>query len=258
MSFLQLYFSQFLVFVLVLTRISGVIMTAPIFGSRSVPIQIRAFLAIGLSLIVTPLQDSSLMAEPASLLNLLWMLGREAMLGLALGLAVMILFTGLQLTGQIMGQMSGMSLADVFDPSSGTSVPVFAQLLDVVTLSVFVAIGGHRQVLDALLDTFRARPPGGDDFPINVVPTLTMVLGESFLIGFRAAAPVMVALLMSVLILGLISRTLPQLNVIAVGFSVNSLIMLAVFSVSLGVIVEVLHVRVESMIEVIHNALVLH
>jgi flagellar biosynthetic protein FliR len=184
------------------------------------------------------------------------MLGREAMLGLALGLAVMILFTGLQLTGQIMGQMSGMSLADVFDPSSGTSVPVFAQLLDVVTLSVFVAIGGHRQVLDALLDTFRARPPGGDDFPANVVPTLTTVLGESFLIGFRAAAPMMVALLMSVLILGLISRTLPQLNVIAVGFSINSLIMLAVFSVSLGVIVEVLHVRVESMIEVIHAALV--
>ena len=84
------------------------------------------------------------------------------------------------------------------------------------------------------------------------------MIGESFLIGLRAAAPVMVALLMSVLILGLISRTLPQLNVIAVGFSINALIMLAALSVCLGAIVGIMQLRAEVMIEAIQRAILFH
>jgi flagellar biosynthetic protein FliR len=238
MAFLGLLLNQFLVFVLVLTRLSGLVMTAPIFGSRNVPIRIRALLTVGLALMITPLQEPASFAPPRDLIHLGGMLVREGLLGLSLGLAVLILFAGLQLTGQIVGQMSGMALADVYDPSFDASVPVFSRLLDIVALSVFLAIGGHLQVLGALLDTFRNRPPGVATIPENLAPTLSGVLGESFVIGFRAAAPVMMALLMSILILGLISRTLPQLNVIAVGFSVNTLIMLAVLSVCLGAMVH--------------------
>jgi flagellar biosynthesis protein FliR len=253
MGLLQLYLDQFLVYILVLTRVSGLVLTAPFFGSRSVPIRIRAFLAIGLSLIVAPLQGNPAVAVPSDWFHLALMLGREALLGLSLGLAVMIVFTGLQLTGQIIGQMGGVSLAEVIDPTFEDSVPVFAQLLDIVTLSVFVAIGGHRHVLGALLDTFRNRPPGIDDIPPSLMPALTQIVSESFVVGFRAAAPVMLALLLAAVILGLISRTLPQLNVIAVGFSINVLIMLAVLSVCLGAMVDVVCVSTNDMIETIHR-----
>lgn len=248
MILLQLYSHQLLVFVLVLTRISGLVMVAPIFGSHSVPVRIRAFLAIGLSLIVAPLQGPLTPSLPTDLLHVLLMLGREILLGLSVGLVVLILFTGLQVAGQVMGQMSGMSLADVFDPTFNADVPVLAQLLDVAALAAFVAIGGHRQVLGVLLDTFRMRPPGADDIPPELVSALTAVVSESFIIGFRAAAPVMVALLLAALILGLISRTLPQLNIIAVGFGVNTLILLAVLSVCFGAMIDVVCARSEVVI----------
>lgn len=250
----ELYRDHLLLFVLVLTRVSGLVMTAPIFGSRTVPLRIRAFLAIGLALFITPVQFQHAGDMPGDLVNLTILVAREGVLGLALGLSVMILFTGLHLTGQIIGQMSGMALADTFDPTFDTSVPVFSQLLDAITLSVFIAIGGHRHVLSALLDTFAARPPGVRDFPPNLVAAITSVTAESFSVGIRAGAPVMVALLLAVLILGLISRTLPQLNIIAVGFSLNSMIMLFTLAASLGGLAWVVQDHADEVILVIRDA----
>ncbi|MBP89660.1 MAG: hypothetical protein CMJ64_23615 [Planctomycetaceae bacterium] len=251
---IELYRDQLLLFVLILTRISGLVMTAPIFGSRNVPVRVRAFLAIGLALMITPVHWHDAVAMPTDLMNMGVLLAREGILGLALGLSVMILFTGLHLTGQIIGQMSGMSLADTFDPTFDTSVPVFSQLLDAVTLSIFIAVGGHRHVLSALLDTFEARPPGVRDFPTNVVEALSSIVGESFVVGIRAGAPVMVTLLLAVLILGLISRTLPQLNVIAIGFSLNSMIMLFTLAASLGGLAWVVQDHADKVIVVIRDA----
>ena len=255
-ALIEVYRDQLLLFVLVLTRISALIMTAPIFGSRSVPLRIRALLAVGFALIVTPVHFDESRAMPTELVNLSVLIAREAVLGLALGLAVMILFTGLHLTGQVIGQMSGMSLADSFDPTFDTTVPVFAQLLDAVTLSVFIAIGGHRQVMMALLDTFRWRPPGVRDLPTGFVQTLTEVTSESFVVGIRAGAPVIVALFLSVLLLGLISRTLPQLNVIAIGFSLNSMVMLAMLAASMGALAWVVQDHADTMIAAIRDAIV--
>ena len=123
------------------------------FRSRSVPVQIRAFLAIGLSLIISPLQGPTRPCASATSSNY-GPGGREALLGLSLGLAVLILFAGLQMTGHMTGQMSGMSLADVFDPSYEAGVSVFAHCWT-WSPSIFLVIGGHRHVIEALLDTFR-------------------------------------------------------------------------------------------------------
>jgi flagellar biosynthetic protein FliR len=155
---------------------------------------------------------------------------------LSLGLSIHVLFTGLHITGQVMGQLSGMSLAEVFDPSQDASVPVLSDLMDRVTLALFVIIGGHRQVMQVLLDTFHWMPPGKTTFGPTLVDALTEVTSQSLALGVRAAAPALMALLLSNLILGLISRTLPQLNVMALGFGINILIVLAVSAASLGAI----------------------
>jgi flagellar biosynthetic protein FliR len=255
MSFLQLYQHQLLIFLLVLTRVSGLIMIAPIFGPRNAPYQVRVFLSLVLALIISPLHWSSSFAVPNNLVAMAVLLGREAALGLALGLAITIFFSGMQLSGTIIGQMSGLQLAEAFDPNFDSSVPVFGQFLDFVAIGVFVALSGHRRVTAALLDTFRWRPPGADDFPLSVVDTLTSVTAESFIIGIRAAAPVMIALLLSVLILGLISRTVPQLNVFAVGFNLNALLVLAVLAFSLATITVVVEQQADEMLESVRASL---
>lgn len=254
-AILDLYMNQFLVFVLILTRISGLVMTAPIFGSSSTPVRIRALLAVGLSLLIAPLHWGIEIDYPGNLLVLGVMVIREGILGLALGLSVLILFAGFQLTGQIIGQMSGMSLADVFDPSFDASVPLFSQLLNQVTMAVFLIIGGHRQVMDAMLDTFRWMPPGdASSSSSSIVEALVETTTQSFVIGIRAAAPMMVALLMSVLIMGLISRTLPQLNVMAIGFTLNSVVMMLALSVSMSAIVWIFQEEVGRALEAVKEA----
>ncbi len=236
---LHIFRNQFLIFLLVLTRMSGMFMLAPVWGSRSMPVRVRAFLAIGVSMVVAPLLWGTSIQEPRNLIDLMVLMVCDFAIGLSLGLAIMIYFAGLQLAGQVMGQMSGMSLAEVVNPAFETSVPVFAQFLHLLMLSVFVLTNGHHQVLDALMESFRQMPPGQTHFSMSLVDALTRVTTFSFTLGLQVAAPVMIALLLSVLIMGLISRTLPQLNVLAVGFSVNSLVMLSAMLLSLGVLTRV-------------------
>ncbi len=234
---LALYQNQFLVFVLILTRISGLVMSAPVLGLKTAPMQIRAFLAVSLAVMVTPFYWQATATMPASVIGLAGMLVQEMLLGLSLGLSILVLFSGLQVTGQIMGQLSGMSLAESYDPSQDASVPIFTEVIDKVTLAVFVIIGGHRELMQVLLDTFRWMPPGKAVMGPTLLDALTEITCTSLAMGVRAAAPALIALLLANLVLGLISRTLPQLNVMAVGFGLNIMIVLIVAAASLGAVV---------------------
>ncbi len=256
MALLEAYLmNQFILFTLVLTRVSGLVMVAPIFGSQAAPVRVRALFAVAISLLVTPMYVGSQIEYPGTLINYLVFLGGELMIGLLLGTGIMILFSGIQVAGQIVGQLSGTALAGVFNPTFGSEVPVYAQLMFYVTLAVFVLIGGHRMVMGSLLDTFAAIPPGQGGVSGSVVESLTTVLAQSFLLGIRAAAPLMTALLLSTLVMGLVSRTLPQLNILAVGFGLNSMVLLGGLLLSLGAIAWIFQQQVEPTLDVLTESL---
>ncbi len=229
-----LLLSHLLLFTLVLARISALVMTAPIFGSQTVPVRVRAFLAVAISLVITPSLWGRSLARPTSTIDYGLLIGSELLVGLALGLGVLILFSGVQVAGQFLGQMSGMALADVFDPSFDSNASIFSTVLFYVTMAVFVLIGGHRLVLGTLLDTFAALPPGDATLGQSVSEALVALTQQSFSVGIRATAPVITALLLATLVMGLISRTLPQLNILSFGFGLNSLILLATLLFSLS------------------------
>lgn len=251
---LTLYFEQFLTFVLVLTRVGALVMALPIFGGTGTPIQARALLAVTIALLVTPLHFGQPLVPPESLPALAGILAKEALLGLALGGAVMALVGGVQLAGQIIGQTSGLSLADVADPTFESNVSVFSHFLELVTLAVFFSIGGHRRLMDALLDSLRWMPPGQGRLPPDLLETVAAVTGHSFVTALRAAAPIMIALILATLIVAVISRTLPQLNAIAVGMNVNSMVALAVLALCLGAATHVFDEQVRTAMQDIQSA----
>src|SRR5262249_50780948 len=150
------------------TRVGSLLMTLPVLGTATTPWQVRALLAGGISLILTPLFWGQLVPQPENLMMLGVLLVRESILGLALGLAVMILLSGLQLAGQVISQTSGMTLADVANPTFDTTVPLFSQILEMLATAVFFLAGGHRQVMDALLRSFAWMPPGNGRLPDNL------------------------------------------------------------------------------------------
>jgi len=251
----QINVEKFLLFTLVLTRLSGLVMTAPIYGTSEVPARVRALLAVALAALITPTQWDVAVQHPGNTLNYLVLLGSELVIGLSLGLGIVILFSGIQLAGQMIGRMGGLLLADVVDPSSGTSIPIFSQLMFMVTLAVFVTMGGHRIVMAGLLDTFRTIPPGSGAVPTSIAETFVLLLAQSFVLAIRAAAPVVTSLLLSTLVMGLISRTMPQLNILAVGFGMNSMLTFGVLGLSLGAAAWVFQDQLEPAMEILLEAL---
>jgi flagellar biosynthetic protein FliR len=251
----ELSIHQFLTFTLVLVRVSTLVLVAPIFGTSDVPAQVRALLAMALALLIVPLELAKTTPQPDTLVGYLVLCGSEALIGLTLGLGVLVLFSGMHVAGQVISQMSGMQLADIFNPGLDASVPIFSQLLYYVALAVFVLIGGHRRVMEALLDTYVWLPAGQGGFSRSIVEAMTALLSQSFVLGVRAAAPAMVALLLATLILGLAGRTLPQLNVMALGFGFNSLTTLVMLSISLGAAAWIFQEQVDPVLQTILQAL---
>jgi flagellar biosynthetic protein FliR len=251
----QLDLEKFLLFTLVLSRVSGLTMTAPIYGSKEVPVHVRALLAVALALLITPTQWHVPVEYPGTTINYLVFIGSELLVGLCLGLGIVILFSGIQLAGQMIGRIGGLMLADVFDPGADESVPIFSRLLFLLALAVFLCIGGHRMVMAGLLDTFETIPPGSGAVPGGIAETFVVLVAESFSLAIRAAVPVVTALLLSTLVMGLISRTLPQLNILMVGFGMNSMLTFATFSLTIGAAAYVFQDQVEPALETLLEAL---
>jgi flagellar biosynthesis protein FliR len=242
--------SRFMVFVLVLARTSTLVMTAPIFGTVSIPRQVRVVLAVAISLLITPVFLGTSLPAIESTAEFGRLLVNELLVGLLLGLGINILFSGVQVAGQVVSQLSGMSLANVSSPGFDEDIPVFAQLYYFLTVAVFVAVGGHRIVTQSLLETFTTLPPGHAAIGDSFVEVITGIMTQAFVLGVRAAAPLLTALLLANLILGLISRTLPQINVIAVGFGLNSLLTLGLMFLSIGAAVWIFQ---DPTIDVMHR-----
>ncbi|HTQ40951.1 MAG TPA: flagellar biosynthetic protein FliR [Pirellulales bacterium] len=247
--------TPFIVFTFVLARVSGLVMTAPLFGSEQVPAQVRGLLAFALALMITPVQLAAPPAMPANLAFYALPLAGELLVGVLLGLGVKILLSGVQVAGQIISQMSGLSLAEVFNPDFDAEVPAIANMLHLVTLAVFAVIGGHRLLVGALLDTYRFLPVGHVMLPPALGSLTTSLLAESFSLAVRGAAPAIVALMLATIVLGLISRTLPQLNVLAVGFGLNALASFAVLAVSIGAIAWLFQEQLEPAVQAIVDSL---
>lgn len=245
-----------LLLTLVMVRISGIVLVAPIFGTNEIPPTIRALLVMALTLLVAPAVSAAPPAMPGSIIDLGLIAAGELLIGLLLGLGITVFFSAFQLAGAMIGQLSGMSLGDVFNPALDESVPLFSHLLHLVTTAVYVLIGGHRLLLGGLLETFRVVPPGTAMVPTGVEEMLVNLITEAFALGLRTAAPATAALLLATIVLGLVSRSLPQLNVLALGFGLNALVTFSVLGVSLGGAAWLVQDRLEPTFESIVEAVV--
>lgn len=224
------------VFVLVLARVGALVATAPIVSETTIPMRIKALLAVMMAAVITPLCLHHPSPEMANIAELGAAMGAEAIIGLALGLGVMVILAGVQLTGQIVGQLSGMAMAEGADPAFGSNASIFGQIFMFVTIAVFVAAGGHTLLIESLLKTFDHTPPGYATFNPALAHEFLGLLSIGFELGVRSSAPLMIALFLATLVLGLISRTLPQINTIVVGFGVNSMLTLGLMMISVGAV----------------------
>ena len=178
-----MYENWLILFALVFARVAGLTMTAPIYGTNDVPLQVRVLLAAGLALLIAPLQWHGVAVPFGGFAHLLAMLGAEAAIGACLGLGVVVLIHSMTLAGEMIAQASGLGIAEMFDPTIDENVSHFSRLMFLAAVTIFLCIGGHRMVMAGLLDTFRTIPPGSGVPPGSLADGFTTLVAMSFSLG---------------------------------------------------------------------------
>ena len=226
-----------LTFTLVLSRVAGILLTAPVLGTRNLRWQLRLAFAASIAFLITPLQVAGFSAVPTPPWpQLLLMAARELTIGLTLGFGIAILFAGFHLASNLIGQLSGMSLAAEAPVVEGGATSPVGRFVDMISVTVFVAVGGHRIVLAALMDTYRWLPLGRAELAANAGTVLAGLLTQSFSLGLRSAMPITAALLTAAVLMGILSRAAPQLGIWSTGLGLHTLTLLAVLSLALGTV----------------------
>jgi flagellar biosynthetic protein FliR len=219
--------------VLVTARVAGIFLVAPVLGSDLVPLRLRLFIALVVGLGVVGRVPAPALSGQA--LEFLGVIGCELLIGATLGYAARLLFAGVELGAFHVGQQMGVSLAEVFDPFWQEEGGVRQRFFQLLAIVIFLAVGGHREVLSALLRTFDMVPPLGAVPGQAVLNVVVALLTASFTLAIKVAAPVLIALMLALVAMGLLQRTLPQFNMFSMGLSVQAMLGLLVLAGTLAV-----------------------
>lgn len=204
-------------FIWPLARILALVLSAPILSNPGLPVRIRVGLAIMITLVVAPTLGSPPSTDPGSLAGLL-ILAQQIIIGLALGFAVRLVFVAVEMAGELAGLQMGLGYATFFDPQNASRTPVVGQFLGLVATLAFLAADGHLQMIYLLSRSFSTLPIGAASLEAPTFMTLTNWGAEIFRFGVLLAMPILAALLIANLALGVLTRAAPQLNLFAVGF----------------------------------------
>ncbi len=225
-------------FMLALARVSAVLAFVPILGSLSIPIRVRALLAVALASLATPL--APLASEPRGVPELAVGLGGELLLGALFGLVLRICFVGMEMAGMLIAQESGLAFGTIADPTTSQDESVLSVFYSQLAAVVFLSLGGHRMVVAAALDSFHGVPllasfgvlESGFELALDALATAGSV-------AIRVAAPIVVTLFLTNVAMGFVARTAPQLNVVTIGFSIKGALTFLLIGTALPGAVEV-------------------
>ncbi len=232
--FMTISVAQAQLFFLAFTRIMAIIIHIPVLGGQNIPSQVRIGLGFVLALVLIPWQPLSPEAAPTGWMAYSIAIGKEIFIGTLIGYAADLAFGAIQMAGGAMGLGSGFESSRIFNPSMGDAGSVFDQIFIMTATMLFLVIDGHHLVLIALQKTFEAIPLNGD-LPFNGLETIMVTTSTFIMAGIHLALPVMTALILADLTLGLLARIAPQIQVYFLGLPVKVVVSLLTLSMTFAV-----------------------
>jgi flagellar biosynthetic protein FliR len=206
-------------FIFVLLRVIGIVTTMPILGTRNVPVRVKGGLSLLIAFLVLP--SVTLAVPPVDILPLALAMTGEVLIGVLIGFAGSMIFSGIQLAGQLVGFQMGFSVANVYDPISSAQVSIMAQFLNLVAILIFFGVNGHHVFIYGIAESYRIVAPLDFHFSGELTRQVVVLSKDIFIIGIKTGAPVIAMLLMISIGFGLIARTVPQVNILIAGFPIK-------------------------------------
>lgn len=234
---------------MVVIRLTGLFIFTPMLSSGSVPFQFRALLAFMFALAIYPFVPPIPFTASLDLVQLVPLLFAELLVGAAIGLIASLPLLAVQMGGYLMGYQIGLSLAESFNPELDANGSVTGDLLFYMAAFIFISIGGLDILFATLAESFHTAPVGlfaAGDLPLE---TLLAVLSSGFELAVRVATPVMIVVAMLMIAMGFVMKTMPQINIMSIGFAAQIIAGLTILLVSLTVIATVATDELHAMLE---------
>ncbi|WP_064093699.1 flagellar biosynthetic protein FliR [Rossellomorea aquimaris] len=235
------------VYLLVFVRVSAFFVTMPLFSYRNIPAQHRIAFSVVLSWIMYYTLDAKAFEINGQYFLLIM---KEAMIGLLIGFVAYMIVSAIQIAGGFIDFQMGFAIANVIDPQTGAQSPLMGQYLYTFALLLLLALNGHHLLLDGIFYSYQLIPidspwiPFGDE---ELVDYLINAFNSMFIIAFQMSIPVVATLFLVDVALGIVARTVPQLNVFVVGFPIKIAVAFIVLFIVMGVMFAVMQQLFEMM-----------
>lgn len=217
------------IFLLLMTRVSGIFILSPFFGSLNVPVYFRVTTAFLFAVVLFPVVDAlGIVDPPSTVLMYVFAVLAELFIGWLIGFVAFISLAAINMAGKVMDMQVGFAIVNVMDPTSGQQAPLIGSFLYNLSIIVFLVTNGHHGIIAGLAESFRLVPllemSPGLSLPILIANFTSGI----FLTGMKIAMPVTFAILLTNVGLGILARTMPQLNIFVVGIPMQIMIGLGV------------------------------
>jgi flagellar biosynthetic protein FliR len=239
---------QIIGFVLVVARLSGLFLLAPVFSSLMIPMRIKIMALLVLAVTITPIVLPSNFSAPNDALSIMIMIVQESLIGFALGFTVSIVFSAIQTGASMLDTSIGFSLANIIDPLNNSNASIFGSFYTLVGTLAFLSINGHYWLLAGFTRSYKILAVGSAPAFNHLFHNLETYFTQLFVMAFEIVAPVLVTLVLVDIVLGIVARVVPQMNVFFVGIPLKIGIGLAAVILALPSFVGFLEHRVSDIV----------
>jgi len=229
---MELMVGKLLGLALVLTRISAFFLVVPVFGWKSIPARIKVAMTVLMAVFFSLIAPSAITAGQVSVVEAVLLMTYEATYGFALGLVAALLFAPVKLSGRIIERQMGLAMAEILDPLTGDRSQPVGSLLEMIFVILFLCANGHHLLLSIISHSYEA-------FPVGRIPTMAVLTagviraGSAMLIvGLKLAAPILAAFLLLMVVLAVLARIMPDMNILFISLPLRvgmGLFLMAIF-----------------------------
>lgn len=223
MDLLDYILSEYQIFILVFIRMTGIFIITPIFSRSNIP----NIFKVSLALIISVITFSTISQKGITIDNDLYLIViiiKELSIGLIIGFISYLFFISLFIAGQIIDTQIGFGMVNIFDPQHNTQVPITGNLYYILALLIFLTVDGHHWFLQAIIKSYSILPLGSITFNKEIFDQMIIIFSEIFNIGFKISSPILATVFLSNVLLGILARTMPQMNVFVVGMPLKILV----------------------------------
>lgn len=248
---LYILMDKFTLFLLILVRMSSLFVITPVFAGRNLPSYLKIAFAFFCSVILTTLlKDVDI--EYINFYGYAGLILREFAIGIILGYTSNLVFSALYIAGQIIDTQIGFGMVNVLDPMHDSQVPLTGNFMYIITLVFFMLINGHHILLSALFKSYKVLPINSFAFNDVLFNNLLNIFCETFAIGFKISIPILAASLLTEVAMGILAKTVPQMNVFVIGMPLKVGVGLLTFMAMLPMLLKTMNVTFDRMYDYIY------